>query len=69
VTTFALIGSWRARMFLKVALELGTIQCGAAVVPTPRRLDVPTFTSLDVSARSQRRLRIDRDASGCYAAF
>jgi hypothetical protein len=38
-------------------------------VRAPRRLDVPTFTFLDVSARSQRRLRIDRDASGCYAAF
>jgi predicted dehydrogenase len=48
VTTFALIGSgWRARMFLKVARELGTVRCGGVVVRTPRRLDVPTFTSLD----------------------
>ena len=46
VTTFALIGSgWRARMFLKVAHELGTIRCGGVVVRTPRRLDVPTFPS------------------------
>jgi predicted dehydrogenase len=48
VTTFALIGSgWRAQMFLKVARELGTIRCVGVVVRTPRRLDVPTFTSLD----------------------
>src|SRR5688572_23292040 len=52
VTTFALIGSgWRARMFLKVARELGTIRCGGVVVQTPRRLDVPTFTSLDECLR------------------
>jgi predicted dehydrogenase len=52
VTTFALIGSgWRARMFLKVARELGTIRCGGIVVRTPRRLDVPTFTSLDACLR------------------
>ena len=52
VTTFALIGSgWRARMFLKVAAELGTVRCGAAVVRTPRHLDVPTFTSLDACLR------------------
>jgi predicted dehydrogenase len=52
VTTFALIGSgWRARMFLKVARELGTIRCGGMVVRTPRRLDVPTFTSLDECLR------------------
>jgi predicted dehydrogenase len=48
VTTFALIGSgWRAQMFLKVARELGTIECGGVVVRTPRRLEVPAFTSLD----------------------
>jgi predicted dehydrogenase len=48
VSTFALIGSgWRAQMFLKVARELGTIQCSGVVLRTPRRLDVPTFTSLD----------------------
>jgi predicted dehydrogenase len=52
VTTFALIGSgWRARMFLEVARELGTIRCGGAVVRTPRRLEVPTFTSLDACLR------------------
>ena len=52
MTTFALIGSgWRARMFLKVARELGTIRCGGVVVRTPRRLDVPAFTSLDACLR------------------
>ncbi len=52
MTTFALIGSgWRARMFLKVAGELGTIRCGGAVVRTPRRLEVPSFTSLDECLR------------------
>jgi predicted dehydrogenase len=52
VTTFALIGSgWRARMFLRVARELGTIGCGGVVVRTPRRLDVPVFTSLDACLR------------------
>ena len=52
VTTFALIGSgWRARMFLKVAGELGTIRCGGVVVRTRRRLEVPTFTSLDACLR------------------
>ena len=52
VTMFALIGSgWRARMFLKVARELGTIRCGGVVVRTPRRLDVPAFTSLDACLR------------------
>jgi predicted dehydrogenase len=48
VATFALIGSgWRARMFLKVARELGTVRCGGVVVRTPRHLDVPIFTSLE----------------------
>jgi predicted dehydrogenase len=52
VTTFALIGSgFRARMFLKVARELGTIRCGGAVVRTQRPLDVPVFTSLDECLR------------------
>jgi hypothetical protein len=52
VTTFLLIGSgWRARMFLKVARELGTVHCGGAVVRTPRRPDVPAFTSLDECLR------------------
>ena len=52
VSTFALIGSgWRAQMFLKVARELGTIRCGGMVVRTPRRLDVPAFTSLDACLR------------------
>jgi predicted dehydrogenase len=55
VTTFALIGSgWRARMFLKVARELGTIRCGGVVVRTPRHLDVPAFTSLDACLREVR---------------
>ena len=55
MTTFALIGSgWRARMFLDVARELGTIRCGGAVVRTPRRLDVPAFTSLDACLREVR---------------
>ena len=57
MTTFALVGSgWRARMFLKVARELGTIDCGGVVVRTPRRLEVPTFTSLDACLRE---LRVD----------
>ena len=38
-------------MFLKVARELGTIDCGGVVVRTPRRLEVPTFTSLDACLR------------------
>jgi predicted dehydrogenase len=38
-------------MFLKVARELGTIRCGGVVVRTPRRLDVPAFTSLDACLR------------------
>jgi predicted dehydrogenase len=52
VTTFALIGSgWRAQMLLKVTRELSTIRCAGVVVRTPRRLDVPTFPSLDVCLR------------------
>jgi predicted dehydrogenase len=52
VTTFALIGSgWRARMFLEVARELGTIHCGGVVVRSPRDPDLPTFTSLDACLR------------------
>ena len=48
MTAFALIGSgFRAQSFLKVARELGTFRCAGAVVRTPRRLDVPTFPSLD----------------------
>src|SRR5688572_6094774 len=43
-------------MFLKVARELGTVRCGGVVVQTPRRLDVPVFTSLDACLRE---LRID----------
>ena len=55
MTTFALIGSgWRAQMFLKVARELGTVRCGGVVVRTPRRLDVPTFASLDACLRQAR---------------
>ena len=57
VTSFAMIGSgWRAQMFLKVARELGTVRCGGVVARTPRRLDVPTFTSLDACLRE---LRVD----------
>jgi predicted dehydrogenase len=57
VTTFALIGAgWRAQMFLKVARELGTVRCGGVVVRTPRRMEVPVFTSLDACLRE---LRID----------
>jgi predicted dehydrogenase len=52
VATFALIGSgFRARMFLKVARELGTIRCGGVVLRTQRYLGVPTFTSLDECLR------------------
>jgi hypothetical protein len=69
VTTFALIGSWRERMFLKVALSWAQSNAERWWCVRRAALDVPTFTFLDVSARSQRRLRIDRDASGCYAAF
>jgi predicted dehydrogenase len=55
VTTFALIGSgWRARMFLDVARGLDTVRCGGVVVRTPRRLDGPTFTSLDACLREVR---------------
>ena len=55
MTTFALIGSgWRARMFLDVARELGTVRCGGVVVRTPRSLEVPTFTSLDACLREVR---------------
>jgi predicted dehydrogenase len=55
VTTFALIGSgWRAQVFLKLADQLGTVRCAGAVVRTPRRLDVPTFTSLDACLRETR---------------
>jgi predicted dehydrogenase len=47
VTTFALVGAgWRARMFLAVAEQLGTVTCAAVVAPTPRRLSVPVFASL-----------------------
>lgn len=47
MSTFALIGSgWRAGMFLDVARALGTVRCVAAVVRTPRMLEVPTYTSL-----------------------
>ena len=57
MTTFALIGSgFRAQAFLKVAHELGTVRCSGAVVRTPRRLDVPTFTSLDACLRE---IRVD----------
>ncbi len=38
-------------MFLKVARELGTVRCGGVVARTPRRLDVPVFTSLDACLR------------------
>ena len=52
MTAFALIGSgFRAQAFLEVARELGTIRCVGAVVRTPRKLDVPAFTSLDACLR------------------
>ena len=52
MTTFALIGSgFRAQTILRVAQELGTVRCAAAVVRTPRRLDVPTYPSLDACLR------------------
>jgi predicted dehydrogenase len=52
VTAFVLIGSgWRARTFLKVSRELGTIRCAGVVVRTQRDLDVPTFTSLEECLR------------------
>ncbi len=52
MSTFALVGSgFRAQMFLKVAGELGTLRCAAAVARSPRRLDVPVFTSLDECLR------------------
>ena len=52
MTKFALIGGgWRAQMFLKVARELGTVRCAGVVVRSPRRLDVPSFTSLDACLR------------------
>ena len=48
MTTFAMIGTgFRAQMFLSVSSELGTVRCAGAVVRTPRRLEVPTFGSLD----------------------
>lgn len=48
VTTFALVGSgFRARMFLDLARQLGTVRCAGVVVRTPRELEVPTFPSLD----------------------
>ena len=55
MSTFALIGSgWRAQMFLKVAAELGSLDCAGVVVRTPRRLDVPAFPSLDALLRERR---------------
>ena len=52
---FALIGSgFRGRMFLDVARDLGTLRCGGVVVRTPRKLDVPTFTSLEACLRELR---------------
>jgi predicted dehydrogenase len=41
-------------MFLDVARELGTVQCGGVVVRTPRSLEVPSFTSLDACLREVR---------------
>ena len=41
-------------MFLDVAHELGTVQCGGVVVRTPRPLEVPSFTSLDACLREVR---------------
>ncbi|MGI8459047.1 MAG: Gfo/Idh/MocA family protein [Propionibacteriaceae bacterium] len=46
--TFALVGGgWRGQMFLRVARELGTVRCAGVVVQTERRLDAPTYPSLD----------------------
>jgi predicted dehydrogenase len=54
-TTFALVGSgFRARLFLDVVRGLDTVHCGGVVVRTPRRLDLPTFTSLDDCLREAR---------------
>ena len=55
MTTFALIGSgWRARMFLDLARDLGTVKCSGVVVRTPRSLEAPSFTSLDACLREVR---------------
>jgi predicted dehydrogenase len=52
---FALVGSgWRARMFLDVARELGTVSCAGVVVRTPRDLEVPTYPTLDECLRAHR---------------
>lgn len=53
MATFALVGSgWRARMFLDVARQLGTVRCAGMVVRTPRTLEVPTYPSLDACLRA-----------------
>ena len=55
MTTFALVGGgFRAQAFLQVARELDTVRCVGAVVRTPRRLDVPTYPSLDACLREVR---------------
>ena len=52
MSTFALVGSgWRAGMFLDVAAALGTVRCGGVVVRTPRRLDVPSYPTLEACLR------------------
>lgn len=52
MTTFALVGGgFRAQAFLSVARELETVRCVGAVVRTPRRLEMPTYPSLDACLR------------------
>ena len=41
-------------MFLDLARALGTVRCAGVVVRSPRRLEVPTFTSLDACLRAVR---------------
>jgi predicted dehydrogenase len=48
VTSFVVVGSgWRAEMFWRLAHGLPDVECLGAIVRTPRRLAVPTFSSLD----------------------
>lgn len=55
MTTFALIGSgWRARMFVALARELGTVRCVGVVVRTGRSTEVPMFESLAECVREAR---------------
>ena len=55
MTTFALIGGgFRAQAFLQVARSLDTVRCIGAVVRSPRRLEVPTYPSLEACLREVR---------------